>query len=320
MERHADRILPVGIVILAAILIAAQSGGLYLTKVATLERDYLHLPERWFEVLHEPPAAPADVLPAGGAASAAWPLPIATMRYAAQPGDNLWTVKARFALTLNTLSSLNRDGGSGVHDLDIGEALSIPNQDGLYIDVESRDHLDTVAAGHGLAGSDVLAANPGVEEGPVSGPLFFPGAQLSGWERRLAMGLGFYRPLHGGRITSRFGMRTDPFSGRWRMHRGIDIAAPTGTRVIATADAVVERVGYNSVFGNYVVLNHMSGRHQSLYAHLSAVNVRQGQRVAAANTVGRVGSTGLSTGPHLHFELWSLRQPINPAAEIRGLR
>ena len=70
MERHADRILPVGIVILAAILIAAQSGGLYLTKIATLEHDYLHLPERWFDVLHEPRAVPAAVLPAGGAASA----------------------------------------------------------------------------------------------------------------------------------------------------------------------------------------------------------------------------------------------------------
>ena len=320
MERHADRILPIGIVILATILIAAQSGGLYLTKVATLERDYLHLPERWFDVLHEPRVVPAAVLPAGGAASAAWPLPIATMRYAAQAGDNLWTVKARFALTLDTLSSLNRDGGSRVHDVDIGEVLSIPNQDGLFIEVEGRDHLDTVAADHGLAGSDVLSANPGADARSVSGPLFFPGAQHSGYERRLAMGLGFLRPLYGGWVTSGFGMRTDPFSGRWRMHRGIDIAAPTGTRVIATADAVVERVDYNSVFGHYVVLDHLSGRHQSLYAHLSAVSVRAGQRVAAANTVGRVGSTGMSTGPHLHFELWSLRQPINPAAEIRGLR
>ena len=132
MEGRADRILPVGIVILSVILIAAQSGGWYLTKKATLERDYLHLPERWFEVLHQPRVVPAAVLPAGGAASAAWPLPIASMRYAAQPGDNLSLIKKRFGLTLDTLSSLNRDAGSGVHNVKIGEVFTIPNQDGLF--------------------------------------------------------------------------------------------------------------------------------------------------------------------------------------------
>ena len=306
--------------VLSVILIAAQSGGLYLTKVATLERAYyLHLPDRWFEVLHEPHAVPAAVLPAGGAASAAWPLPIATMRYAAQPGDNLSRIKDRFGLTLDTLSSLNRDAGSGVHNVGVGEVFAIPNQDGLYLEVESRDHLETVAGSYGLAGSDVLAANPGVDAQSVSGSLFFPGAQHSGLERLLRMGLGFDRPLHGGRVSSAFGMRVDPFSGKWRMHRGIDIAAPRGTRVRAAADGRVERVASNNVLGNFVVLDHQARSYQSLYAHLSAVHVRVGERVSTGNTIGRVGSTGMSTGPHLHFELWSRRQPINPASEVPGL-
>ena len=306
--------------ILSVILIAAQSGGLYLTKVATLEREYyLHLPDRWFEVLHQPRVVPAAVLPSGGAASAAWPLPIATMRYVAQPGDNLSRIKERFGLTLDTLSSLNRDAGSGVHNVDVGEVFAIPNQDGLYLEVESRDHLETMAGSYGLAGSDVLAANPGVDAQAVNGPLFFPGAQHSGFERLLAMGLGFDRPLRGGWVSSPFGMRVHPFSGKWRMHRGTDIAAPHGTRVLAAADGRVERVASDSVLGNYVVIDHQAQSYHSLYAHLSSVHVKAGQSVNGGNTIGRVGSTGMSTGPHLHFELWSRRQPVNPASEVPGL-
>ncbi|MCY4376604.1 MAG: M23 family metallopeptidase [Spirochaetaceae bacterium] len=318
MEGRADRILPVGIVILSVILIAAQSGGWYLTKKATLERDYLHLPERWFEVLHQPRVVPAAVLPAGGAASAAWPLPIATMRYVAQPGDNLSLIKKRFGLTLDTLSSLNRDAGSGVHNVKIGEVFTIPNQDGLYLTVESRDHLETVAGDHGLAGSDVLAANPGDAQS-VSGELFFPGAQNSGFERLLRMGLGFGRPLYGGWVSSPFGMRVHPFSGKWRMHRGVDIAAPHGTPVQAAADGRVERVASDGVLGRYVVIDHGARSYQTLYAHLSSVHVHVGELVSTGSTIGRVGSTGQSTGPHLHFELWSRRQPINPTSQVPGL-
>lgn len=305
--------------ILSVILIAAQSGGWYLTKKATLERDYLHLPERWFEVLHEPHVLPAAVLPSGGAASAAWPLPIATMRYAAQKGDNMSRIKDRFGLTLDTLSSLNRDAGSGVHNVAIGEVFFIPNQDGLFIEVESRDQLETEAGSYGLSGSDVLAANPGADAQSVTGELFFPGAQHSGFERLLRMGLGFDRPLRGGWVSSPFGMRVDPFSGKWRMHRGVDIAAPNGTRVRAAADGRVERVASNNVMGNFVVIDHQARSYHSLYAHLSTVSVRVGQRVSTGNTIGRVGSTGMSTGPHLHFELWSRRQPINPASQVPGL-
>jgi len=319
VEGRADRILLTGVVILSVILVAAQSVGLSLTKRATLERDYLHLPERWFEVLHEPRVVPAAVLPSGGAASAAWPLPIATMRYAAQPGDNMSRIKDRFGLTLDTLSSLNRDAGSGVHNVAIGEVFSIPNQDGLFKEVESRDHLETEASSYGLSGSDVLAANPGVDAQSVSGELFFPGAQHTGFERLLRMGLGFRRPLRGGWVSSPFGMRVHPFSGKWRMHRGVDIAAPHGTRVLAAADGRVERVASDSLLGRFVVIDHGARSYQSLYAHLSAVHVDVGERVSIGSTIGRVGSTGQSTGPHLHFELWSRRQPINPASEVPGL-
>lgn len=320
MERRSDRVHLSGVVALVAVLLVTQLGGLYLTKIATLQRDYLHLPQRWFKMLHEPHEVSAAVLPAGGAASAAWPLPISAMRYVARSGDNMSTVARRFGLSLDTIASMNRAHGSGVHIVRLGEQISIPNQDGLFLQVDSRDHLERVAADHALSGSDVLAANPGIDGASVSGRLFFPGAQHSGWERSLMMGLAFRRPLNGGWISSGFGPRSDPFTGLRRMHRGVDIAAPTGTPVYATADALVERVATHRVLGNYVILDHFGRSHQTLYAHLSTVHVRAGQRVRAGVLIGRVGSTGLSTGSHLHLELWHRRQPINPALLIEGLR
>lgn len=320
MDRRSGRVHLIGVVALATVLLVAQLGGLYLTKHAALERDYLHLPPRWFEVLHEPHATPALAIPAGGAASAAWPLPIATMRYVTQPGDNLSTVARRFGLTLDTVSSLNRDDGSGVHIVELGEEIAIPNQEGLFLRVDGRDHLERLAAEHALSGGDVLVANPHADAGSASGLLFFPGAQHSGWERSLMMGLAFRRPLEGGWVSSGFGPRIDPFSSARSIHRGIDIAAPTGTSVVAAADAVVERVATHRVLGTYLILDHFGRSYQTLYAHLSAVHVRVGQRVRGGSAIGRVGSTGMSTGSHLHFELWHRRQPMNPELRIEGLR
>ena len=177
-----------------------------------------------------------------------------------------------------------------------------------------------MAAEYELSGSDVLAANSGKDKGSINGQLFFPGAQHSGWERSLMMGLAFRRPVTGGWISSRFGPRIDPFTGVRSMHRGIDIAAPAGSPVFATADAVVERVANNRVLGSYVILDHFGRSHQTLYAHLSSVDIRVGQRIRGGVPIGRVGSTGLSTGAHLHFELWYRRQPINPALLIEGFR
>ena len=150
---------------------------------------------------------------------------------------------------------MNRDYGSGVHIVGIGEPLLIPNQDGLFLKVEDHDHLDRLAEEYALSGSDVLSANSGTHKGSISGQLFFPGAQHSGWERSLMMGLAFRRPVTGGWISSRFGPRADPFTGVPSVHRGIDIAAPAGSPVYATADAVVERVANNRVLGLYLILD-----------------------------------------------------------------
>src|SRR3954469_6217123 len=118
-------------------------------------------------------------------------------------------------------------------------------------------------------------------------------------------------PLEFSRVSSGFGVRKHPIHGGWRKHEGIDYAAPTGTRVRAVADAVVEYAGPKGGYGNVVILRH-NGQYSTLYGHLSRIAVRRGARVAQNDTIGYVGMTGWATGPHLHYEFKVAGQARNP--------
>lgn len=118
-------------------------------------------------------------------------------------------------------------------------------------------------------------------------------------------------PLDDARLTSQFGMRTHPVLGGRRQHHGIDLAAPSGTPVYATADGIVSMAQYYGAYGNYVQIEH-GGEIQTRFAHLSQVAVPDGARVKKGQLIGHVGSTGRSTGPHLHYEVRMAGAPVNP--------
>ncbi|EGY53261.1 M23 family metallopeptidase [Neisseria shayeganii] len=123
------------------------------------------------------------------------------------------------------------------------------------------------------------------------------------------------QPVAGSRISSPYGLRIHPVLGGLRMHTGIDYAAPTGTPIRAPSAGVVEFRGWKGGYGNTVVLRHNSSM-ETLYAHMSAFSTTAapGMRVAAGEIIGYVGSTGRSTGPHLHYEVRLNGQPVNPVA------
>lgn len=108
-------------------------------------------------------------------------------------------------------------------------------------------------------------------------------------------------PLHG-RITSRYGYRTNPISGKYGLHTGVDIAADEGTIIVAAYNGVVRDTGYGSKKGNYVLMEHSDGT-KTLYCHCSEILVDEGTVIRAGESIALVGSTGWSTGPHLHFEI-----------------
>lgn len=118
-----------------------------------------------------------------------------------------------------------------------------------------------------------------------------------------------------GRQTSGYGMRTDPVHGTRVNHAGFDLAAATGTQVAAAARGTVVHAGPAGTYGNLVTLRHDNG-FETRYAHLSAVDVKVGDQVEAGQDIGKVGSTGHSTGPHLHFEIRREGQAIDPAPHL----
>lgn len=122
-------------------------------------------------------------------------------------------------------------------------------------------------------------------------------------------------PAKGFSLSSRFGNRRDPIIGRTAFHAGLDFRTPTGTPIKASGDGVVIKAGRNGGYGKMVEIQHPSGL-TTRYAHLSKILVKKGQAVATGTTLGAAGSTGRSTGPHLHYEVRQNGKPLDPAKFI----
>jgi murein DD-endopeptidase MepM/ murein hydrolase activator NlpD len=124
----------------------------------------------------------------------------------------------------------------------------------------------------------------------------------------------FLRPV-GGRVSSSFGMRNHPILRKRRMHNGTDFASPTGTAIRAAGAGKVYSAGWQRGYGHTIMIDHGGGI-VTLYAHCSRISVKKGQVVAAGDTIGAVGSSGLATGPHLHFEVRIKGKPVNPTGYL----
>ncbi|MEI6156753.1 MAG: M23 family metallopeptidase, partial [Atribacterota bacterium] len=114
-----------------------------------------------------------------------------------------------------------------------------------------------------------------------------------------------------GKVTSSYGWRRDPFTGRKGWHTGVDIAAPQGRNVVATADGQVIFAGWNGNYGRCVIVQHQFG-YETVYGHLAWIKVKEGDNVSKTEIIGKVGSTGRSTAPHLHYEVRKYRNIVNP--------
>jgi murein DD-endopeptidase MepM/ murein hydrolase activator NlpD len=124
-------------------------------------------------------------------------------------------------------------------------------------------------------------------------------------------------PVEGASLTSGYGLRNHPVLGGRRQHRGVDLAMPTGTPVYATADGVISKAEWFSSYGLYISVEHGAAI-QTRYGHLSRLAVAAGQQVKKGDLIGYVGSTGRSTGPHLHYEVRIAGTAVNPVPYMQG--
>jgi murein DD-endopeptidase MepM/ murein hydrolase activator NlpD len=234
--------------------------------------------------------------------------------YRVVKGDTISHIAERYGVTSDAIITFN--DVTNARTLSIGRYLKIPNMNGILYETRKSDTLDSIAAVYKIS-PDRIAELNGISGGSIEAGrrLFLPDARLSNIALREINGDLFAWPIRGW-ITSWFGWRNDPFTGLRSFHTGIDIGASQGTSIRAAMEGSVSAIGYSAVSGNYVVLAHHSG-YSTMYAHLSSVAVRTGQRVSTSTVIGAVGSTGYSTGPHLHFTVQKHGRLVNPMTLLR---
>jgi murein DD-endopeptidase MepM/ murein hydrolase activator NlpD len=229
--------------------------------------------------------------------------------YYTQKGEDLFGLAAQLNLPYDTLATLNGLSHSGTFAPKT--RIIIANTPGIFVPQRPQTELEYLMASWRREaignGTNVTVYNGSRAEGLS----FYPGQRFHPVERAFFLGILFRFPLPKGVITSPFGMRMDPFTHVESFHSGVDIGAPYGTDVYAARGGRIEKIGVDREYGNYILIQHEGG-YQTLYGHLSAVLVQLNERVASGMIIGKVGSTGMSTGPHLHFEIRRNGRPEDP--------
>jgi murein DD-endopeptidase MepM/ murein hydrolase activator NlpD len=250
------------------------------------------------------------------------------LTYTVQPGDTLNQIAGKFDLATPTVYWANKAQLPDPGSLRPGQQLLIPPIDGLLVKVGAKDTLDSLAAKYKVSAQDIVDVNNLPDASVVLGQtLLIPGASggpmpasrsgSSGGGGTYSGG-SFVWPVAGYNYISQY---------FWSGHHALDIAASEGTPVVAAAAGTVVLVGNRgySGGGNVVWIEHNSKLYTT-YNHLSAWNVRVGQKVSAGQRVGSVGHTGDATGPHLHFEVWlgypwalgNTSDAVNPCKYLAG--
>lgn len=166
-------------------------------------------------------------------------------------------------------------------------------------------------AGTETSDTATISANPALAQADPQYRAMFQNWKKLEQVQQGVVAIPSLRPVTAITFTSGFGVRSDPFGLGARMHAGVDIPGATGTAIYATADGIVGRAGWNSGYGNLVELNHGKGI-QTRYGHLSELLVAPGTRVVRGQLIARMGSTGRSTGTHLHYEVRLDGHAVNP--------
>lgn len=228
--------------------------------------------------------------------------------YTVQKGDTLSAIAKKYGSTVAALVGSNNLGNPNL--IFPGQQLQIPSGDGVSYTIRAGDTLWGVAQRQGVSLAALTEANPGLNPRCLTvGSII----QLPGPERvlasRQASGIALAWPVSG-RISSSFGWRNG------RMHQGLDIAVPAGRTIMASAPGQVVEAGWYGGYGQRVIIDH--GRSiRTLYAHCSTLLVKPGEQVQAGQAIARVGTTGNSTGPHLHFEVHVGVRPYDPLSFLR---
>ena len=243
--------------------------------------------------------------------------PVTYQNYSVRSGDTISGITRKFGLrNISTLISVNDI--SNVRQLGAGQKLKIPSIDGIIYTVKKGDSLESIVKKYNVKLATILDVNELNTDVLSAGQqLFIPGAAMDSKSLKEAMGELFIMPLKSKfRWSSSYGKRIDPIGGVSSFHTGTDMACPTGTPIYAAMSGTIATAGVSRVYGNYVIIEHGNG-YQTLYAHMSKIIATKGQWVSQGTKIGLVGSTGYSTGPHLHFTVYKNGKMIDPMTILK---
>ncbi len=243
--------------------------------------------------------------------------PVTYQNYSVRSGDTISGITRKFGLrNISTLISVNDI--SNVRQLGAGQKLKIPSIDGIIYTVKKGDSLESIVKKYNVKLATILDVNELNTDVLSAGQqLFIPGAAMDSKSLKEAMGELFIMPLKSKfRWSSSYGKRIDPIAGVSSFHTGTDMACPTGTPIYAAMSGTIATAGVSRVYGNYVIIEHGNG-YQTLYAHMSKIIATKGQWVSQGTKIGLVGSTGYSTGPHLHFTVYKNGKMIDPMTILK---
>jgi murein DD-endopeptidase MepM/ murein hydrolase activator NlpD len=230
---------------------------------------------------------------------------VASHVYTVKPGDTLWSISRSFGVKLTDLKDVN-----GIQDgnlIKAGQVLRLPEKQMRTHRVSRGETLWSLSLRYGMSVNQLMKVNQINDPGSLRAgqELIIAG---DGEEAQQVMAEGrrmvFAWPLSG-RITSQYGPRNGEF------HHGLDIAGNTGEMIRAGENGLVTTVGYLPYYGNALIIDH-GGGYKTLYGHASEFLVNKGDTVERGQPIARVGSTGRSTGPHLHFEVRINNKAVNP--------
>jgi len=236
--------------------------------------------------------------------------------YRTTPQDTFEGIATKFQLKVETLRSLNdvNDGGRSNDG-----TLLIPSKDAIFHVLKPGQGLGDLARAYGIPLREILRVNRMMGDGDLKGGeiIVLPGAPYLSredprWVRLAALEVptGFLKPTTG-RFADAFGERIHPVTGKKSFHEGLDLAPGRGARVVAAQKGTVLSAGIRAGFGRLIVLDHGGGL-TSWYAHLDEILVKPKQGIARGELIGKVGKSGRTTGPHLHFEIRQDGVPKNP--------
>ena len=232
--------------------------------------------------------------------------------YTIEDGDNLTIISRKIGANLDTLVSVNKI--SNANRLRPGQKIIVPNRNGLLYTMKKGETLADVTDRYDVSLTRVLTFNKiddanSIREGD---DIFLPGAKYTLDERIDKFGQMFSLPTTVTRISSAFGYRIHPITGVRTKHMGVDIPGRINTPVYASRKGKVIFAGYSGGYGNLVIVRHDKG-YTTYYGHLNSITTRSGANVGVGVMIGRMGSTGRSTGSHLHFEVRRNGVALNPA-------